>query len=118
MPKTVSLILTSNFIKAFESIVVEKLNELMEMNQIINKRQHGFRAGRSCFPASMSPTACFRDQLRRCRYCRHYLDFYKSFDKVVHGVLLLKLRIMGIRGHLLRLMEWLFRDHAESKCYF
>ena len=68
----------------------------------MNSTQHGFREGRSCLSALLnvyddivhmiSDPSAVVDMI--------YLDFAKAFDKVDHGILLRKLREIGISGNL------------------
>ena len=94
--------LTSHLIKIFERIIAKNLVNYMEETNLFNPRQHGFRASRSCLSQllehyqevlSMMETGCAADVI--------YLDFAKAFDKVDHGILLRKLRAMGIGGPML-----------------
>ena len=56
----------------------------------LNNTKHGFRSGRSCLSALLG--CCTVDMI--------YLDFSKAFDKVDHGILLHKLKDLGITGKL------------------
>ena len=66
-----------------------------------NNTQHGFRSGCSCLSALLGVV----DDLMHMRSSDTtvdmiYLDFAKSFDKIAHGVLLYKLKDLGITGKL------------------
>ena len=67
----------------------------------LNNTQHCFRSGRSCLSALLD---VFDDLMHMLSSDSTvdmiYLDFSKAFDKVDHGVLLRKLKDLGITGKL------------------
>ena len=67
----------------------------------LNNTQHGFRSGHSCLSALLD---VFDDLMHMLSSDTTvdmiYLDFSKAFDKVDHGVLLHKLKDLGITGKL------------------
>ena len=68
----------------------------------MNPTQHGFRGGRNCLSALLS---VFDDVMQLLSSGNNtvdmvYLDFVKAFDKVDHGVLLHKIKMLGITGKL------------------
>ena len=73
----------------------------------LNNTQHGFRSGRSCLSALLD---VFDDLMHMLSSDTTvdmiYLDFSKAFDKVDHGVLLHKLKDLGITG---KLGIWIFQ---------
>ena len=64
--------------------------------------QHGFRSGRSCLSDLLR--FFFDDIIHMLEAGGSvnmvYLNFWKAFDKVDHGILLHKLKAIGITGHL------------------
>ena len=40
--------LTSHVIKVFERVLVTKITQKLEADDLLNETQHGFRRGRSC----------------------------------------------------------------------
>ena len=64
----------------------------LDQKGCLNSTQHGFRPGCSCLSVLLDVNMV-------------YLDFLKAFDKVVHGILLHKLRAVGITGNI---SIWLF----------
>jgi hypothetical protein len=89
--------LTSHIIKIFERILRTHLVNFLEDNNIMNSNQHGFRAGRSCLSQLIAHYDYIIDCLEEgLNVDVVYLDFAKAFDKVDHGVLLHKLRTMGV----------------------
>ena len=73
----------------------------------LNNTQHGFRSGCSCLSALLD---VFDDLMHMISSDTTvdmiYLDFSKAFDKVDHGVLLHKLKDLGITG---KLGIWFFQ---------
>ncbi len=94
--------LTPILTKILERIIRKQVSVFLTANGHLNQTQHGFREGRSCLSALL----CVYDDLMQiftesqCSVDMIYLDFAKAFDKVDHGVLLHKLRDMGITGNL------------------
>jgi len=101
--------LTSQICKLFESLIRDSIVDHLESNKLIGDSQHGFRRGRSCLTNLLT----FLDTVTRLvdegkNLDIIYLDFAKAFDKVPHQRLLIKLRDIGISGHLLSwISAWL-----------
>ena len=82
--------------------VLMKLISFLVTNNLLNPSQHGFRENHSCLSAllnvydnmllMLANNPCISDMI--------YLDFFKAFDKVDFGILLHKLKSMGITGKL------------------
>ena len=73
----------------------------------MNPTQHGFRGGRSCLSALLS---VFDNVMQLLSSGNNtvdmvYIDIAKAFDKVDHGVLLHKIKILGITR---KLGVWLY----------
>ena len=72
----------------------------------LNNTQHGFRSGRSYLSALLDVYDNIMHMINnKSTVDMIYLDFSKAFDKVDHGILLHKLRNLGITGSL---GLWLF----------
>ena len=70
-------------------------------NELFNDTQHGFRGGRSCLSALLDVFDNIMNMLGKDPSVDTvYLDFAKAFDKVDHGILLHKLKDLGITGKL------------------
>lgn len=90
--------------KVFESIIYDKLSPCV-MNIIINE-QHGFTKGKS----TVSNLLTYEHHLLNAFENKYqvdavYTDFSKAFDRVDHGILVNKLRSIGIHGSLLKWLE-------------
>jgi hypothetical protein len=74
----------------------------LRLHKIIDRRQHGFLAGRSTTTNLLESlndwTVAIRDDKSVLVPC---IDFAKSFDAVCHRKLLSKLAAYGIAGNLL-----------------
>ena len=99
--------LSSTIIKVFERIIRKQVVAFMNRQCHLNNTQHGFRSGRSCLSALLD---VFDDLMHMLSSDTTvdmiYLDFSKAFDKVDHGVLLHKLKDLGITG---KLGIWFFQ---------
>ena len=85
----------------FERIIRKQVLAFLERKGLLNNTQHGFRSSQSCLSALLN----VYDNLMNMIYCSTtvdmtYLDFSKAFDKVDHGIVLHKLRDLGITGNL------------------
>lgn len=106
--------LTSHLIKLFEKVVVEKMTAYLIQNDLYNKGQHGFRAGRSCLSQLLSHHVNILNAMSQgMEVDVVYLDFAKAFDKVDHRVLLSKLRNIGICGPLLSWISNFLKDRMQ-----
>ena len=100
--------------KLLERIVKEQIVSHLETNNLISNSQHGFRSGRS--PQTnlieyLNTTTKWLDEGRNFDVL--YLDFAKAFDVVSHGRLLLKLKMFGIDGKLLKWLEDWLKDRKQ-----
>ena len=93
--------LTSHIIKVFEKLLVNHMTSYLEENNKLNQNQYGFRAGRSCLAQLIAHYEKILSSLEsNSNVDVIYLDFAKAYDKVDHGILLHKVRGMGITGKL------------------
>ena len=99
--------LTSTIIKVFERIVRKQVVAFLTRKCHLNNTQHGFRCARSCLSALL---VVFDDILHMlssdCTVDMIYLDFSNAFDNVDHGILLHKLKDIGIT---VKLGIWFFQ---------
>ena len=92
--------LTSHVIKIFERVVRKALVRHLEDNGLMTEGQHGFRSLRSTLTQLLGHFDSILEALEAgaSSVDAIYLDFSKAFDKVDHGVLLHKLRSLGVCG--------------------
>ena len=92
--------------KGLERIIRKQLFSFLDQKGCLNSTQHGFRPGRSCLSALLDVFSNSMHMLdSNSSVDMVYLDFSKAFDKVDHGILLHKLRAVGITGNI---CIWLF----------
>ena len=93
--------LTSTICKILERIIRKQVFTYLSDNELFNETQHGFRGGRSCLSALLDVFDNIMNMLGKDPSVDMvYLDFAKAFDKVDHGILLHKLKDLGITGKL------------------
>ena len=93
--------LTSVLSKVIEKIIRKQVLTFLSHRGYLNNTQHGFRSGRSCLSALLDVYDNIMHMINnKSTVDMIYLDFSKAFDKVDHGILLHKLRYLGITGRL------------------
>ena len=98
--------------KLLERIIRDRIVAYLEDNGLINKNQHGFRAGRSCTTQLLEIMEIWSSFIDRgIPFDCIYLDYAKAFDKVPHERLLKKLEAYGIKG---KLHGWI-RDFLTNR---
>ena len=101
-----SISLTSVICKVLERMIRKQVFSFLDQKGCLNSTQHGFRPGRSCLSALLDVFDNIMHMLDSdSSVDMVYLDFSKAFDKVDHGILLHKLRALGITGNI---GIWLF----------
>ena len=91
--------LTSHIEKTMERVMRQNLVNFLEFHKKLDPRQHGSRAQRS----ALSQLLQHQDDILKALEAGDnldciYLDFAKAYDKVDHGILLHKLKNLGISG--------------------
>ena len=88
--------------KLLEHILCSHIRAHLDSHQALTPLNHGFRAKHSCETQLL---ITMQDLLTKCDPVRAQtdvavLDFSKAFDKVPHGRLMNKLRLLGIEGNI------------------
>ena len=105
--------LTSIPCKVLERAISQRLVEYLEENSLLDSNQFGFRSGHSTVDqllltyteiTSMVDSGMSVDLI--------FFDYAKAFDTVCHGILLTKLRYLGIHGHLLNWIEFFLTNRT------
>ena len=105
--------LTSVLSKVIENIIRKQVLTFLSHRGYLNNTQHGFRSGRSCLSALLDVYDNMMHMINnKSTVDMIYLDFSKAFDKVDHGILLHKLKDLGITGRIgLWFFHFLNRQH-------
>lgn len=89
--------------KKLESLIKDKMVDLMKKNNIQTKHQHGFLQLRSCLTNLLEALEAWTEALDNGPGVDVlFLDYIKVFDSVPHQRLIEKLRNLGIQNNLLR----------------
>ena len=105
--------LTSVICKVYERIIRKQVFSFLCDKNCLNDTQHGFRSGRSCLSALLDVYDDVMHMLNRVSIVDMvYLDFAKAFDKVDHGILLHKVKDLGIAG---KLGQWFYHFLTNRK---
>ena len=107
--------LTNHLTKIFERLLRKEIVNHLERNNLMNTTQHGFRAAHS----TISQLLRYYDSILSMLEEGHcvdtiYLDFAKAFDKVDHNILLMKLRILGVKGNIHRWIGNFLHDRQQQ----
>ena len=96
-----SISLTSVLSKVIYKIICKQVLTFLWHRGYLNNTQYGFRSGRSCLSALLDVYDNIIHMINnKSTVHMIYLDFSKYFDKMDHGILLHKLRDLGITGRL------------------
>jgi len=92
--------------KILEKIVFDQVYAFLDVNNLLSKKQSGFRPGDSTIYQLLSVTSTIYDAFENYDETRAvFLDISKAFDKVWHEGIIFKLKCNGISGNLLLFFE-------------
>ena len=99
--------------KILEKVIADEINEHLEEHNLLSIKQFGFRSSRSTADLLLLLTKEWQDTLDvGLDTLVIALDIAGAFDRVWHRGLLEKLRIRGIHGNLLHLIENYLKDRT------
>ena len=102
------------FGKTFERIVCNNTFEYLTNNKLISDNQSGFKLGDSSVKQLLSITHEIYHSLDNSLEVRSvFFDISKTFDKVWHESLMLKLNQYGISGNLLCLIKCFLKNRKQ-----
>jgi hypothetical protein len=92
--------------KIFEKVMLNRLADFLEKNNLFDKEQHGFRKGKSVTTALVEFTESIINSVDRGeKPFGIFMDLTKAFDTISHSILLKKLDNIGIKGRFLKWFE-------------
>ena len=92
--------------KILERIIRKQVVAFLESRNLLNPTQHSFRANRSCLSSLLDVYDIILESLTQGASCVDMV--YLAFDKVDHGILLHKLRDLGIIGKAGYITIWFY----------
>ena len=102
------------FSKILERIMYNQLYTYLDQNNILYKKQFGFRAGHSTDHALTELVDNVCRSFNENKYTLGvFIDLSKAFDTVDHTILLKKLKLYGIKGNNLKWFESYLRSRKQ-----
>ena len=99
--------------KILEKILVKRINEFTEENNVINKEQYGFRKEHSTIhQAKRLVNIIQENKLKRRSTGIVLLDIEKAFDSVWHQGLLFKMHNFGYPQYIIQLIKSFLKDRS------
>ena len=106
--------LTNHVTKIFERVLRKAIVHHMEINNMMNVTQHGFRSGRSTISQLLHYYDDIFTKIEEGKEVDSvYLDVSKAFDKVDHNILLKKMESLKIGGNILRWVEVFLKERKQ-----
>ena len=97
--------------KTYSSILNKRLQKYLEENNILVEEQNGFRVGRSCIDHIFVMCTVLRNRKllgKETFLC--FIDYKKAFDSVDRNLLLYKLSVIGVNGHIYNAISSLYSN--------
>ena len=101
--------------KLYTNILNKRIVDYMEINNVIEDEQNGFRKDRSCEDHIYSLTSIIRNRKNEGRdtyTC--FVDMAKAFDRVNRDILFIKLANIGVSGNMLESIKTIYADCQAS----
>ena len=101
--------------KILEAIIAERISDFLASHHLLNNKQFGFRTNRSAADLLLQLTTTWHKSLDQGKDTFVIaLDIAGAFDRVWHHGLITKLNSLGVRGHLLLLLQDYLRGRYLS----
>jgi hypothetical protein len=92
--------------KTYENLLCRQIVKHLKKNKLLSPHQHGFRDNYSTTSATIKLTTDIYNAMDKRKYTgAYFIDFRSAFCKVVHVLLIRKLKQMGVQGNALKLLE-------------
>jgi hypothetical protein len=106
---------SSSFSKVFERLIFNRLYEHININNILDINQYGFRLNSSTEKVSHK----LIDEILKSMNNKHlvggiFCDLQKAFDRVSHDILIKKLEFYGITGKFNALIKFYFKGRYQN----
>lgn len=109
------LSLLPTFSKIFERVMANQLTDFLENNNLLDKEQHGFRAGKSVISAGADFLESIVNSIDDgSKSVGIFMDLSKAFDSVSHKKLLCIMNSLGIKNNAL---SW-FKSYLQNRKQF
>lgn len=100
--------------KIFEKAVYLQVAEFLEIHNLLDDSQHGFRQGRSVVSAAVSFIETVINSVDGGKFTTGiFMDLSKAFDSVKHSKLIEKLKILGVGQNALNWFESYLVDRSQ-----
>jgi len=104
----------TNFSKIFEKIIKTRLISYLEKNNLLSKKQYGFRPGLSTENTLYNATQFLYDSLDKgLKTIAVFIDLAKSFDTIQHDIPLKILQNVGMNN---KSLLW-FKSYIPNRQY-
>lgn len=105
-----------NFAKVFERIIYNYI--YLSVSNQVSTNQHGFLAGRSTVTNLITVTQFLSEELDKGNQVDViYTDISKAFDKIIHSLLLNKLRNFGFSDSLVTFFQSYLSNRQQTVCF-
>ncbi|XP_050509001.1 uncharacterized protein LOC126886189 [Diabrotica virgifera virgifera] len=98
--------------KIFTQVLLNRLNEWTDNNNIIPEIQSGFRKHRSCTDNVFVLNSIIQSRLRlkKRKVFVAFVDYNRAFDSVSHNLLWQKLYNIGVSGRIILLLRNIYNE--------
>ena len=97
--------------KIFTTVLNNRIVEWLEENMILTEEQNGFRSKRSTYEHVFTLTSLIDSRISVGKGTfAAFIDFHKAYDSICHHLLWEKLKLCGISGVPLQILQMLYNN--------